>query len=262
MIARDRQEFYDRLKYTIIDSEKEELDEILRTLIRKENSEQFYRELFDGCYIDSAGEIVPVKFFSGCEASVPLSYSLYTLLAYAPDDFPLKKGITSIRFIAPEGEARPPLRFPRRLDFIPNLEQLGLVGWDTAIVPKELVRCRGLKYLSLRNNRFTTLPEPLLNIPHLTHLDLSYNLIDSLPDEIDRMTSLQALNLKGNRLTRLNSALGRMASLEHLDVSCNRLEESPDFLKEMGSLSYLNVAYNELSVEDEAELDRTGSTVA
>jgi Leucine-rich repeat (LRR) protein len=255
MITTERKEFYNRLKYTIIDSEKEELDEILRTLIRKENSRQFYSELFDGCYIDSAGELVPVGFFSGSEKSVPLSYAMYTMLAYAPDDFILKKGITSIRFLLPEGHRRQLLRFPRRLDFIPNLEQLALLGWDTASVPKELMYCKNLKYLSLRDNRFKILPEPILSIPNLTHLDLSFNLIEELPEKIGSMNSLKVLNLKGNCLKALSSTIEGLTELEHLDISCNHLEVSPDFLKNMTSLSYCNVAYNHLSVEDEARLD-------
>ena len=257
MLSRERQDFYERLKYTILDSEKEELDEILRTLIRKDNAEQFYRELFDGCYIDSAGEIVRAGFFSGGEYSGVLNYAMYTLLAYAPDDFPLKKGVTSIRFICPEGEPRQTLRFPRRLDFFPNLEQLGLVGWTTASVPRELSRCRRLRYLSLRDNRYAALPEPVLDIPGLTHLDVSFNLLESLPADLDRMKKLKTLTLKGNRLARLPECLGRMASLEYLDISCNSLEDSPRFVGEMGSLKFLNAAYNDLSVDEEAELHRS-----
>ncbi|MDC7224891.1 MAG: leucine-rich repeat domain-containing protein [Spirochaetales bacterium] len=245
-----------------MDSEKEELDEILRTLIRKENSEQFYRELFDGCYIDSSGEIAPVGFFAVGATSVPLTYAMYTLLAYAPEDFHLRKGITSIRFIAPEDEPRQPLRFPRRLDLLPNLEQLGLVGWSTSSVPKELTRCGKLRYLSLRNNQFKALPDPVLNISHLTHLDLSFNCIEVLPESIGKLNHLKALNLRGNRLISLPPALAQLSNLEHLDISCNRLKECPRFLNDMSGLEYLNAAYNELSVEEEALLDGTASTAS
>ncbi len=254
MLSRERLDFYDRLKYTILDSEKEELDEILRTLIRKQNADQFYRELFDGCYIDSAGEIVRVGFFGGKENPGPLEYAMYTLLAYAPDDFPLKKNITSIRFIADESGPRQNLRFPRRLDFFPHLEQLGLVGWKTAAVPRELARCRRLRYLSLRNNRYAELPEPVMGIPNLTHLDISYNLLESLPEDLDRMKSLETLTLKGNRISRLPLSVKRMEALEYLDVSCNKLVEYPHFINDMAQLRFFNAAYNELSVEEEARL--------
>ncbi len=254
-LTQDRRLFYDRLKYTIIDSEKEELDEMLRTLIRKDNSEQIYREIFDGCYIDGSGEIVREGFFSDPSGAVSLTYAMYTLLAYGPEDFPLKREITSIRFIAPEGGGPSALRFPRRLDLFPRLEQLGLVGWDTAAVPRELASCTRLKYLSLRNNRFSTIPEPVLHIPGLTHLDCSFNLLEELPHNMDLLSSLETLSLKGNKLSSLPPSLGRMASLKYLDISCNRLTEFPPFLENLRGLQILNAAYNELTVEDEARLE-------
>jgi len=254
-LSQERRLFYDRLKYTILDSEKEELDEMLRTLIRKENSDQIFRELFDGCYIDGSGEIVREGFFFDSSGSMALTYAMYTLLAYAPDNFPLRQGITSIRFIAPEGVSAPALRFPRRLDQFPRLEQLGLVGWKTASVPRELVRCTRLKYLSLRNNSFTALPEPVLHIPGLTHLDCSFNDLAALPDHMDSMSSLATLSVKGNRITSLPPALGNMASLEYLDISCNKISSLPPFLERLKGLKILNAAYNDLSVEEEARLE-------
>ena len=254
--TQERREFFERLKYTIIDSSRDELDEILRTLIRKDNAREFYEELFQGCQIDKGGELVRRGFFSIKAVSVSLEYAMYTLLAYAPKGFKLKNEIRSIRFIAPAGSKRRSLRFPRRLDYFPQLEQLGVVGWSCGKVPRELAQCNNLKYLSLRDNDFTEFPEPLLRIPNLTHLDLNLNSISSLPGDISQMDKLRKLSLKGNRLVEIPVALTTLKNLEYLDLSCNVIKVIPPSFGDLKGLKQLEISYNELRTEEEAKWEQ------
>jgi Leucine-rich repeat (LRR) protein len=250
-----RRDFYDRLKFTILDSTREELDEILRTLIKKDNARDFYEELFYHCYVDSSGELVRQGFFEVQELSVPLEYAMYTLLAYAPSDFPLKHEIRSIRFLAPPGRERQALRFPRRLDYFPRLEQLGVVGWASAAVPRELSLCTGLKYLSLRDNCFTSIPDVILDMPRLTYLDMSMNRITELPYGLNRLIGLKNLSLRGNLITKIPPSVASLGKLELLDLSCNRINEVCPELRKMKNR--IDLSYNDLSVEEEYHWDNS-----
>lgn len=249
-VNREKRDFYERLRYTILDAEKDELDEILRTLIRKDNARQFYNELFDGCRLDNDGELVRQGFFTPAENGASLDYALWTLLAYAPPDFPLKRGVRSIRLIAPAPSRKPVMHFPRRLDYFPALEQLGVVGWSVSAVPRELSRCTRLRFLSLRDNLFSQVPDPVLKLAKLTYLDMSLNRIGRLPKGIGSLTGLKTLALKGNLLAEVPPTLGELKRLETLDLGCNRLTSVPAELNRFRGK--MDLSYNDLPPEEEA----------
>ena len=97
------------------------------------------------------------------------------------------------------------------------------------------------------NNRLTTIPLDVFNIPQLTALNLSGNLIFEIPAEIGKLTTLTSLNLGGNGIVQLPKEIGLLAQLEHLDLSDNHLTSIPPAIGALKSLHTLDLSYNYLT---------------
>ena len=76
-----------------------------------------------------------------------------------------------------------------------------------------------LRFLNAMNNRLTTLPRELCQMPNLYRLGLKCNELTALPDSIGQLTSLVELFLTKNELCGLPDSIGGCSSLVKLQVS-------------------------------------------
>lgn len=108
-----------------------------------------------------------------------------------------------------------------------------------------------LQHLNLSNNRFDKLPLAITGIQGLTDLDLSFNTLTVVPPEIARLENLVRLNLLANLLTALPSTLGSLVSLKDLDCRRNVLSDLTP-LTAIRSLEVLRCDHNQVSSLDSA----------
>ena len=132
-----------------------------------------------------------------------------------------------------------------RIDYV-NLDRNKLKAF-----PPELLKLTGLKWLRLnrnslselpdlsalvnlrriylRENRFTSVPEGLKNLPALTDVDLSGNPIREIPSWLAAKKGLEGLSLNGTMVEKLPEDISAWKSLKQLQLGDLRL--SPDEMK-------------------------------
>ncbi|KAM9840901.1 malignant fibrous histiocytoma-amplified sequence 1 homolog [Aulostomus maculatus] len=124
-----------------------------------------------------------------------------------------------------------------------------------------------LRVLVLRRNRFSTVPEPVLELGRLVELDMSHNCLRSLPEGVALLGSLQKLCISHNKVQQLPARIGALRLLEELDVSFNDLHELPASFCGLSRLRTLDADHNKLNqfplemlaLSDLEELDCSGN---
>ncbi len=250
MTLSGHRDLVERLRYTFITADYDEIDVLIAGLAKKDNFTDLCGEFFAGCKVDAMGYLVPAGFFHDGKGSSSLIYAMYEILGRAPDSFALKQQVSKVKFIRKNLSGR--FRFPKGVLFLPALEVLVVRGIGISRFPVDRGGMRSLKVLDLTGNRFTEIPRSLLNSGHLSALNLSYNRLQKLPDSPGRLGSLKILSLRGNRITSLPESWYDFGSLRVLDVAMNRIAELPARLELPQSLKDLRLSYNDLPASDEA----------
>ncbi|XP_060050662.1 leucine-rich repeat serine/threonine-protein kinase 2 isoform X1 [Erinaceus europaeus] len=101
--------------------------------------------------------------------------------------------------------------------------------------------------LKLSQNRFTSVPEAILNLPHLRSLDLSSNELQSVPSPAHwRSLSLRELLFSHNQISSLDLSekAHTWARMEKLHLAYNRLKEIPPEIGCLENLTSLDVSHN------------------
>ncbi|XP_060100725.1 leucine-rich repeat serine/threonine-protein kinase 2 isoform X2 [Heteronotia binoei] len=101
--------------------------------------------------------------------------------------------------------------------------------------------------LTLSQNRFSSIPDAILLLPHLRSVDLSNNKIISLPGPAHwRSSNLRELLFNCNQIDvlDLNEKPYSWLRLEKLHLSHNQLKEIPPQIGFLGNLTSLDVSYN------------------
>ncbi|MBO6167987.1 MAG: leucine-rich repeat domain-containing protein [Kiritimatiellae bacterium] len=82
----------------------------------------------------------------------------------------------------------------------------------------DLSALKSLRRIYLRDNRFTSVPETLKDLPSLTDVDLSGNPIEEIPDWLAAKEGLENLSFSRTRVTKLPADISAWRSLKSLQL--------------------------------------------
>jgi len=254
MSISSRKDLIDRLRYTFITADYNEIDALIAGLQTKRNFEELCIEFFHGCRIDSSGQLIPSGFFADDSRSTSLQYAMYGILGRSPDTFLLKHRVTLAKFTrVRNGDS---FKLSDGLGLLPRLETLIIRGIGITRLPESIRLAKSLRKLDLSFNQFTRFPAIVLRLPGLAVLNLAHNELTALPKALGRIKRLRILNLKGNRIETIMADWHRLQNLRVLDLSMNRIKAVPDALRTMVSLHELRLSYNNLPASEEAAWER------
>ena len=98
-----------------------------------------------------------------------------------------------------------------------GLKWLRLNGNKLNALP-DLKALVNLRRIYLKNNRFTSVPETLKDLPSLTDIDLSGNPISEVPDWLAKKTGLKNLSFTQTMLRKLPDDLSAWQTLQSLQL--------------------------------------------
>jgi len=139
-------------------------------------------------------------------------------------------------------------RLPDDMGRFKKLEALFCSGNRFDRLPPSLGDCPALSQVGFRATGMVELPAEALP-PRLRWLTLTDNRLSSLPEALGERPDLQKLMLAGNRLNSLPPGLQGAERLELLRLSANRFEALPPWLTDLPSLAWLAWAGNPLDVD-------------
>lgn len=119
-------------------------------------------------------------------------------------------------------------------------------------MPAGAAQTQFISYLNLFDNKFTTIPDEVLNYRFLLHLDLSSNEITDLPANINKMSWLVDMNLNKNNITSLPASIYQLNKLERLYVRQNELTSIADDISQLENLKELDLGLNDLKTLPES----------
>ena len=132
-------------------------------------------------------------------------------------------------------------------DHLNRITLLDLSNLDLRVLPQEITKLIGLKYLYLNNNKLNSLPHEIVKLTQLHNLSLGRNQFSILPPEIGALAQLQDLLLSNNRLSSLPNTIGALTQLQCLSLSNNQLRFLPPEIAKLTKLQYLSLSNNQLS---------------
>ncbi|MCX6823258.1 MAG: leucine-rich repeat domain-containing protein [candidate division SR1 bacterium] len=118
-----------------------------------------------------------------------------------------------------------------------------------------------LKSLDISQNRLTSLPNSIGDLPSLETLIVNNNYLSVLPDDIGNVSTLTNLSLGGNNLSSLPASFIELSALQRLDLGGTALNDTlgmdlsvgnnfssfPDELKNLTNLTVLDISHNQLT---------------
>ena len=136
---------------------------------------------------------------------------------------------------------------PREIGELQNLTWLSLRNNKLTSIPNEFGKLKNLTTLGLDSNQIATLPREIGELQNLSWLDLANNQLTTLTVEITKLKNLTTLNLGSNQITTLPSEIGKLQNLTWLSLYNNKLRTLPTEIGKLQKLTnlYLNINFIE-----------------
>ena len=127
----------------------------------------------------------------------------------------------------------------------PNLKYLNLKFNKYSTIPENIGNLKKLEILDVSDNELISLPKAIGDLESLKFLYLDYNQITSIPDEIGNLKNLIHTNLSYNNITNIPSSLGNLENLEELYLNNNFIDDYiPESLNNLPKLHTITLDFN------------------
>lgn len=136
--------------------------------------------------------------------------------------------------------------FPVRITQFPSLKYLILRENQISDLPQEIADMRQLETLDLENNKLTQIQDQLSLLPFLKTLVMTGNDLTSSEITIPKLSVLQELFLENTKLHSIPQGIDKLDLLETLMLNGNKLIKFPE-ISNLRNMKYLNLADNQLS---------------
>lgn len=151
-------------------------------------------------------------------------------------------------------EPTTPLRDPQRATTLEEamvapdeILELDLFYRRLPSFPRDILKLKNLKILTLRTCRIGALPEEIGKLSKLSSLDAGESSLTNLTPAVGCLSNLTRLWLNDNRLTSLPAELGQLSKLAYLNLDRNRITALPDSLGRLSNLTWLRLNQNRLT---------------
>ncbi|XP_023930624.1 malignant fibrous histiocytoma-amplified sequence 1 [Lingula anatina] len=114
-------------------------------------------------------------------------------------------------------------------------------------LPESIDRCTNVQQIYAYNNRLSSLPQSISNLPHLTVLILSCNAFTTFPITLCDLTNLEELDLDNNQLSDIPVDITRLKVLRVFSLSNNVFTAFPIALCGLTNLKELYLSQNKIS---------------
>lgn len=114
-------------------------------------------------------------------------------------------------------------------------------------VPKDILKLKKLKTLSLTNNQITEIPEWMTELTELENLFLNSNQLSVFPKSVLKMTQLKKLELAKNKLTEIPQDISNLSQLTLLSIGENQIKALPEGLYDLTLLEDLKIYGNQIT---------------
>lgn len=195
---------------------------------------------------ESKAEIERIKTLlkSGGEATLELAYTLADGFGFDLDAFVERDYLDVFIFLdIREGRTRDKLHrlfsMKHKILFSPLLCSLK--------IPKNIGTAINLTSLSLDLGRVNEIVGAVEEFTQLKYLSLKNNNLSLLPDSITKLSSLEGLWFRRNSLTKLPDSIGKLSKLKTLDISYNAITSLPESIIDLQQLEDFNLTKNPIA---------------
>ncbi len=133
-----------------------------------------------------------------------------------------------------------------------NQKYLDLRGQSLTDLPDSFSKLDNLTSLNLSGNKLTSLPDSISRLHSLTSLDLSDNEFVSVPPQVFNLPNLTWLYLAGNELIEVPRSISQLSNLISLYLGRSKLTNFPESILQLSSLITLDLHDNQLTVIPES----------
>lgn len=134
---------------------------------------------------------------------------------------------------------------PAALFQMKKLTSLRLDYNELTSLPSE-IKYNNFDFLSVCNNKLTTIPKEIINCTELRTLDVRNNLLLTFPTELSRMPNLETIYLSNNKINYFPSDFSKENGIILFYLNSNELDSIP-FNLTLPKINLLNLSGNKIS---------------
>lgn len=132
--------------------------------------------------------------------------------------------------------------------FILDTTYLDFTSKELEELPESFFLLENISGLTLRDNKFTTFPAVLGQLPKLKRIGLSNNSISAVSANFKFQSLIESLDLSRNKLTNIDLLIENQKELKSLYLDSNNIESFSEAFKTLVSLNDLRMRSNNIEV--------------